>query len=1409
MSLGIHLNSNPVNQPEGKLRFALNSVFSNTEGELGSMVNEKGTEVYSSITDNYRLIGSRTFGQNRTLLVFAGYGAEEGISIIAERNGTTLTTLIRSEDLGFSVKHQVIIRHRILNNENVFYFTDGNTRIKSINIDNLDSYLLAGYTQATANSTGVGWDTTLMNLFIDFTEPSFDVNVSNVGGVLALGTYCVAYTYLDEALNSVDYIGTTGIIPIVDEPYTSSYKSIDGGLASTNSVSTKSIEVSITNVDTSFAYLQLTLISNIDSVLSAKVVKTIPIEGGSSLSTRITGAEIGDVVPIEDILVDNIVYETAQALEIFDNSLWLYNLKEKFVDFSVLQLAALDITATWFTKEVGGDINVTTNTKSDEYYLDTRSYTLDEVYRFGIVYRFKSGYLSPVFPIASRQKDVGAYASLPVATDPNVWHNRLAPSGANWDSSTYLVGGTVNEADVRHLGLTTGDTVERWQVWNTAYRFTSPTDAAYATEGEFAYTESEELYPNDSSVWGTNAGQPIRDFKFPDATLEPLHLIDAFGTDPTNNYRSVGIKFRNVTIPAEFADEIEDYFFVRVIRDNNNSSVIDRGILSRVLEDNAAADSNEYTNYGNYLVNAGPYNSPTVTSAAAWFTLNESYQVFHGARTKFQREALGAGYIKFEKILRGTTKEYLVEDAGYESRVFLSSHLTSDDTSPDYTPSITSRVIAKQTYIDPDTRNNYMDVPFNNYYCTEGYGIQLQDEAILDIDNTIVGNVDGDVIKFYYASLKRHLVQQYGGIHTGTYMRISDLNTTECFEGDCSVGYFYFRKVYPVNNEVNMVPFIVQDKVSLAGRIYKSVVGMPYESTVNAALRHEGVGSDEIYYPKSYPTTLYDFIDREGDDLNSGGPEYPISPLVPNYYGYNEAFSQERVFKVYYPLSPTFDYNEESLGVFPQRVAVSQVSNQELSTDAMRVFLANNYRDLDKQYGEGLVIIAKNNNLYAGAEGAWFLIPVKEYQVNLDLGTAYFGTGDRLSLSPQVLQNADNMYFGTASAWCTINTPFGIFTVDERGHTIYLVGSTNADLTAQDISSWAFDELKLYFLEAFKNLVIGTEFNNFRNPANPFGIGFHAVYDPEHKRVLITKRDYLPLFESFFGEGGYCGVYNSAITYPNNGIVWNLETESFCLVKNGARIDLIEIPFTDKLYFEDKSFTLSYSFLTQSWISWHSYIPLIYFQDEDEFFSIPYKVTKAFLGAFPSYLEQGINKQIHKHNTGNYQTYYGVKYPFIVELVLKGKPGTPFTNIFYISRVSLYDEITRQWLDIPSKTFDEGIFYNSRQSSGVMPILVADSPYSSITQNTVLAKGRHTNWGLSGFRDYVTDYSIPFFTSEWASIQGNYFIDKVPNTNVSLLKDPYQLGRLTDNFLIARLYFNPEENYKISTNAILSINNQR
>src|SRR5690606_36303495 len=72
------------------------------------------------------------------------------------------------------------------------------------------------------------------------------------------------------------------------------------------------------------------------------------------------------------------------------------------------------------------------------------------------------------------------------------------------------------------------------------------------------------------------------------------------------------------------------------------------------------------------------------------------------------------------------------------------------------------------------------------------------------------------------------------------------------------------------------------------------------------------------------------------------------------------------------------------------------------------------------------------------------------------------------------------------------------------------------------------------------------------------------------------------------------------------------------------------IPFSDVTKFENKSWTFSYSFYSNSWSSWHSYMPLYYIYNQNDFYS--------FIG----------DRNIWKHNVeGILHKFYGINFPFI------------------------------------------------------------------------------------------------------------------------------------------------------------------
>jgi hypothetical protein len=96
------------------------------------------------------------------------------------------------------------------------------------------------------------------------------------------------------------------------------------------------------------------------------------------------------------------------------------------------------------------------------------------------------------------------------------------------------------------------------------------------------------------------------------------------------------------------------------------------------------------------------------------------------------------------------------------------------------------------------------------------------------------------------------------------------------------------------------------------------------------------------------------------------------------------------------------------------------------------------------------------------------------------------------------------------------------------------------------------------------------------------------VYDSKFDRVIISKLDYIPL---------------------NSDIKYDSDTKQFYILHSypqseGDPLVITQIvELTDINYFCNKSWTLSYNINTQSWVSFHSYIPNYYIAENNFFYS--------------------------------------------------------------------------------------------------------------------------------------------------------------------------------------------------------------
>lgn len=231
-------------------------------------------------------------------------------------------------------------------------------------------------------------------------------------------------------------------------------------------------------------------------------------------------------------------------------------------------------------------------------------------------------------------------------------------------------------------------------------------------------------------------------------------------------------------------------------------------------------------------------------------------------------------------------------------------------------------------------------------------------------------------------------------------------------------------------------------------------------------------------------------------------------------------------------------------------------------------------------------------------------------------------------------------------------------------------------------------------------------------------------------------------------------------------------------------ITTTNIPFTDPEKFENKSWTLSYSFYSNTWISWHSYMPLYYIHNQSNFYS--------FIG----------DAKVWKHNIeGFYQNFYGQRYPFIVEYVPSKTPISTdiWEDLTFITEARRWDNVSQQYRDERFLTFNKLTAYTSRGSTGELAVKVKDTMpqpedwYFHQLQNVpgeILITRKERDWNLNELRDYTVDPAQPLFTKSWDKLKLVYYADKIVNSaNINYLKNWDELEMLRDKFMIVRLKF--------------------
>lgn len=1374
--------------PKDDYRFALNAVVESRYGEVDGIVNENSNEL--CINALGIMLGSIHI--NNKIVIFH---ILFGISTISMFNPETCTTqqLLASQvgSLNFNMNYPISGTHKILDycDETIIYWVDGLNPVRYLNLSKIDELV----------------DIEGLNLFVCSKGLNLIVEgVIDNGGNLESGVYQFAISYVN---GNYSYISNP--ISVYKDNFSNDFKNIDGDPAGTHT--TKAVQLTINNIDfTHNEEFKIVVIKTINNIVTVYELPSQQTSGISSTYTY-TGFEEAAAVALNSVTVPTATFLTAWLIAQHQDRLMLANLKQtRNIDY---QLFANQIETTWFTNK----LKIDKGYKNPTIAMNNKSFMADEVYSIGIVWEFCDGSYSPAFHIPGPDKlsVQNCAVQFPIVSEfVGLEVNAYEPVPTDYGNIEDLV----PENDANNF---LGCPAPVWKIFNTACITGKPevesiididecgnvVDVSLGNwhVGRLAYWEDCELYPqiercDGTSMFGDLTGTPVRYHRMPSRRLEPHFSSNELShvEDPENlgaDYKPyddlyvypIGLEFSNVIPPPDAEVQVKRYHIVYVKRTESNKSVIAKGLTHKCVTSTDFIGGGAVQDYPKHAVNSNA--APIFTGGAMPTGSGEksSNYKFHSPNTsisnyyssKFNNPSLNVTYAASDYQHHGKGRVYGYEEAQqwvHRENINLDRHQT--------VARLTNRKVDFTSYVNANSITTTSTVPLNNIGGESSvvFHLKKEDNASLHVsdffyfdincafdplyryeDQSLISydeNSTNEILcnKSHYVALKNYRCSQYGSllgqqyISTGYYNNlILNISTNE-YEpayanfkvyGDSFINYWSYRRTDLTFQILLESTFLdLYDNVEPMATLIHSV----FESDINVDLRHEGnIGNGEIYYPSlgrgvwvldssipngGEPQASYLQQFRYDDDAD----EY-VGLGIDNYYNYNIDYSKVNDTRLF--LGMGLNYKTCACNnQLKNTIAVSEEDNLETKEDGWLVFRYNNYLNIPRFTGQLNNIFTIANNFFAHTENNLWRVYTTEDQLLTNTQNLYIGSGSIFGQTPKYLYAADEGASGLQQNRGTLLNQYGYFFIDNKGGMVYSFDGEKVKPLNVGMLNWQKEMLPYEMKVA----------NNYTNPE---GIGWHMGFDHRHSRLLITFKDYKPLQP----------VTITDFKYYLTGI----GTEVFPL---------------DDTWFCNTSFTLSYSYLTERFVSFHSYIPEMYIQTRKDLFSVDVQNVAGFPYPLGS---------LWKHNKPNdYQTFYGNYRPHKLELVDTWDSIKTWLNVMYQQYAYEYNALYGSEV-LVLNTFDSAVLWNTRQNSGGL-VLVAKTEEldnymeNAIDDNVTYVNNKEGLWYFNQFTDAVVDYTIPHNTQDCLAV-----VNQAPNPIVLGTKEYYNISDFRDNFIVYRL----------------------
>lgn len=360
--------------------------------------------------------------------------------------------------------------------------------------------------------------------------------------------------------------------------------------------------------------------------------------------------------------------------------------------------------------------------------------------------------------------------------------------------------------------------------------------------------------------------------------------------------------------------------------------------------------------------------------------------------------------------------------------------------------------------------------------------------------------------------------------------------------------------------------------------------------------------------------------------------------------------------------------SETCFSYYPNRVYWSLPYQKEQIKDSWGFYLPGNYFDFPGVAGKLTAGKALNrtNILFLFEESAPYLHLAQD-TLELDSGLKVtIGDGGLFANPPAPIMNTDVKYGNCESRFALTNTQHGLFYASIRQGRVFNVqaGGGLKEISLGGMSFWFKKNMPYKLLK---------DFPNYPYTDNTIiGIGYQSVYDNTDEIYYLTKRDF-KLRSDLEGTTVYDSTTNK-FRYTLKGVTYTIN-------------------LTDPRYFDDASWTISYSPKTETWISFHDWHPNSLLQEETKFCSIITPTTGS--------------SSLWRHNDrcDVYSNFYNTQYPWEIEYVVNnGMKTSTLQNIEYSLECYKYYNDCDDNHHLLDYNFNEAIISNTEQVSGLLKL---------------------------------------------------------------------------------------------------------